>query len=53
MNITKPTYAAAQNAYQTILELHRAHPEDEGLLPALHHAEELLKALHAERRARL
>jgi hypothetical protein len=55
--ITKPSYEVAQNAYQTLLELHRRHPDDADLLQSLHHATELVNTLHAElaaeRRARL
>lgn len=46
--MTKPSYAVAQTAYQTLLELHRRHRDDPDLLQSLHHASELMKTLHAE-----
>lgn len=38
---TKPTYIVAQNAYQTLLELKRQHPEDVELPATVKAAEDL------------
>lgn len=46
---TKPSYAAAQDAYQFFLELKRRHPDDSDVAFYFKQAEALLGDLHRER----
>lgn len=53
MELTKPTYEQAQDAYQFLMEKVRQHPEDELTYRAFLHAERLLNILWDERQEAL